>query len=221
MGKSADTGTETGSATKTGRQINPMLKTALELGPIILFFIGYMRIKDQTITAFGQVWSGFLVMTALFVAVTLIASGLLWLMTGRLSRMQGVTLVLVVIMGGLSLWLHDERFFKMKPTLIYLFFASALGVGLWRGESWLQSVMENALPMQPEGWMILTRRVAGMFLALAVANEVVWRSFSTEVWVGFKTFGLTAALFGFLLTQARLIERYSTDTATDTPKDRG
>ena len=122
--------------------------------------------------------------------------------------MQVFTLVVVLFMGGLSIWFNDEQFFKMKPTIIYLFFALVLGVGLMQGKSFLRLVLQEALPMQDEGWMILTRRIAVFFAALAVTNEVVWRNFSTESWVWFKVFGLTIAMFAFLLTQARVFSKY-------------
>ena len=192
----------------SARKINPMLKLALELGPIVLFFIGFSRFKDQTFSLFGHPATGFIVMTAAFIPLMILTSGILWWLTGKLSKMQIATLVLVIVFGGLSVWLNDERFFKIKPTMIYVLFGVILGIGLLRGQSYLKLVMEEALPMQAEGWMILTRRVTGFFFALAVANEVIWRNFSTETWVTFKTFGLTAALFLFFMTQARLFEKY-------------
>lgn len=191
------------------RKINPILKMALELGPVAAFFAGFVLLKDQTYTVGGTAYSGFIVMTALFVPLMVASSALLWALTGKLSKMQVATLVLVIVFGGLSVWLNDERFFKMKPTMIYLLFAAILGVGLLRGQSYLQSVMEDSLPMQSEGWMILTRRLTAFFAALALANEVVWRTMSTEAWVNFKTFGLTAALFLFFITQAKVIEKFS------------
>lgn len=190
------------------KKINPILKLALELGPVLAFFVAYGRMKDQTFTILGLDYSGFIVVTALFIPVLIASTGILWALTGKLSKMQVATLVLVVIFGGLSVWLNDERFFKIKPTMIYLLFAGILGFGLWRGQSYLKLLMEEALPMQPEGWMILTRRVTLFFVLLAIANEVVWRSMSTETWVTFKTFGLTAALFVFFMTQGRLMEKY-------------
>ncbi len=192
----------------SARKINPMLKLALELGPVVLFFIGFSRFKDETFHIFGHQSSGFIVMTAAFIPLLMLSTGILWWLTGKLSKMQIATLVLVIVFGGLSVWLNDERFFKMKPTMIYLLFGVILGIGLLRGQSYLKLVMEEALPMQPEGWMILTRRVTGFFFALALANEAIWRNFSTETWVTFKTFGLTAALFLFFMTQARLFEKY-------------
>lgn len=190
------------------KKINPVLKMALELGPIVLFFAGYVKFKDQTFDILGGSYNGFIVMTAAFVPLMVVTTGLLWWLTGKLSKMQIVTLVLVVIFGGLSVWLNDERFFKMKPTMIYLLFGSILGFGLLRGQSYLQSVMGEALALQPEGWMILTRRLTGFFFALAAANEIVWRFMSTDAWVNFKTFGLTAALFLFFMTQGGVLSRY-------------
>jgi intracellular septation protein len=191
------------------KKINPMLKLALEFGPILLFFIGFSRMKDQTFHLAGKDYSGFIVMTAVFIALIVAATGLLWALTGKLSKMQIMTLVLVVVMGGLSVWLNDERFIKMKPTLLYLAFGGILGFGLLRGQSYLSTVMEEALPLQHEGWMILTRRLTAFFFALAVTNEVIWRLMSTEAWVNFKTFGLTAALFLFFMSQGRMVERYA------------
>lgn len=192
------------------KKIHPALKLALELGPVLAFFVAYGRMKDQTFTIFGSDYSGFIVVTALFIPVLIATTGILWALTGKLSKMQVATVVLVVIFGGLSVWLKDERFFKMKPTMIYLLFAAILGFGLWRGQSYLRLVMEEALPMQAEGWMILTRRVTWFFLGLAIANEAIWRTMSTESWVTFKTFGLTAALFAFFMTQGKLMEKYGT-----------
>lgn len=193
------------------KKINPILKLALELGPVVLFFVMFGRLKDRTFTLGGAEYSGFIVTTAAFVLLIIATSALLWALTGKLSRMQMMTLVLVVVMGGLSVWLNDERFIKMKPTLLYLAFGGVLGFGLLRGQSYLRLVMDEALPMQPEGWMILTRRLTAFFFGLAVANEAVWRLMSTEAWVNFKTFGLTAALFAFFMTQGKLFERYGNE----------
>jgi intracellular septation protein len=197
------------------RKVNPILKLVLELGPVVIFFVGFTRLKDQSFTIGGQAYDGFIVMTALFIPLMILTTGILWKLTGKLSKMQLATLVLVIVFGGLSVWLNDERFFKAKPTLIYALFAAVLGFGLWRGQSYLRLVMDEALPMQPEGWMILTRRITWFFAGLAVANEVVWRTMSTEAWVNFKTFGLTAALFLFFMTQGKLLEKYGIDEKTD------
>ncbi len=190
------------------RKINPMLKTGLELGPILAFFAAYLMLKDRIFTIAGTEYDGFIVVTAGFIPVFLVAMGLLWRLTGHLSKMQVVTAVLIVFFGGLSVWFNDPRFFKMKPTIIYLMFAGVLGAGLLRGRSWLQYVMEGVMPLSHEGWMILTRRLALFFFGLAILNELVWRTMSEESWVYFKTFGLTAAIFLFFMAQGRLFRDY-------------
>lgn len=199
-------------------KLNPMLKLGLELGPIVLFFAGFRFFKDRSFHILGTDYSGFIVMTAIFVAMIIASTALVWKLTGTLSKMQLMTLVLVVVMGGLSVWLNDERFIKMKPTLMYLAFGAILGFGLLRKESYLKVVMEEALPLQTEGWMILTRRLCAFFFALAIANEAIWRLLSTEAWVNFKTFGLTIALFAFFMTQGKLLQRYAVEADADQPK---
>jgi intracellular septation protein len=193
------------------KDVSKGLKMALELGPIALFFVAYLWVRDKSFTVGGTEYDGFILVTAGFVPILLIATGILWRLTGKLSKMQIVTAVLVLVFGGLTVWFNDDRFFKMKPTIIYALFAGVLGFGLMRGQSYLQAVMEEALPMEPQGWMILTKRLALFFVALAIANEIVWRTMSTDAWVNFKTFGLTAAVFLFFMTQGKLFETYGTD----------
>ena len=200
-------------------KLNPMVKLGLELGPIVLFFAGFRFFKDKTFHILGTDYSGFIVMTAVFVLLIIATTAILWKLTGTLSKMQLMTLILVIVLGGLSVWLKDERFIKMKPTLLYLAFGIALGIGLLRGESYLKLVMEETLPLQPEGWMVLTRRLTAFFFALAIANEVIWRMFTTETWVTFKTFGLTAALFLFFISQSGVLTRYALQP--DAPTDNG
>lgn len=190
------------------KPVAPVVKIALELGPVFLFFVGYISTRDQTYVIADTEYTAFILLTAAFIPVMALATFILWRLSGRLSKMQLVTLIMVVVFGGLTVWLNDDRFFKMKPTAIYGIFAALLGIGLLRGQSWLQLVMEGALPLTHEGWVVLTKRLALMFLAMACANEVVWRNFSTDMWVNFRTFGLPIALFGFFLLQARLFERY-------------
>ncbi len=195
----------------TGRPIPSWLKTALEMGPIVLFFVAYLKLRDEVFTIGGTEYDGFIVVTAAFIPLMLLSSAILWKLTGHLSRMQIATLVLVVLFGGLSVWLNDDRFFKMKPTMIYVLFGGILGVGLLRGKSYLQSVMEEVLPLEQEGWMILTRRLTAFFFGLAVLNEAIWRTQSTDTWVYFKTFGLTAAIFVFFMTQGGVLSKYGTE----------
>ncbi len=197
------------------RTINPILKQALELGPTILFFLIYMRIKDQTYTLGATEYSGFIVAALILVPLLLVATLILWLLTGSVSRMQLFVGVMVVFFGGLTAWFNDESFFKMKTTIVYGTFAVILGAGLLRGKSMLQWVMAEALPMKPEGWMILTRRLMLMFAALAVANEAIWRTQSTDLWVKLETFAMPAALFLFLMLQFMLLQRFMIEEPKD------
>jgi intracellular septation protein len=202
-----------------GRPIHPGVKLALELGPVLAFFVAYMWVRNDSFTVGGREYDGFILVTAGFIPLMILCTGILWRLSGHLSRMQVATLVLVVVFGGLTVWLNDERFFKMKPTIIYALFAGLLGLGLWRGQSWLQYVLDGVVPLTPEGWMVLTRRLTVFFVVLAVANELVWRTMSTDIWVNFKTFVLPLALFGFFMTQGRLFERYGTQSAARSDKD--
>ena len=193
------------------KTIQPWVKTTLEMGPVILFFIFYSKLKNNEYVLLGETYEGFIVATALFIPVLLIATAILYFLTGKLSKMQVFTAVLVVVFGGLGIWFNDEKFFKMKPTMIYLLFGGILGFGLFKGQSYLQVVMDGALPMSRDGWMILTKRFMYFFFGLALANEMIWRSLSTDIWVNFKTFGLPLAMFVFFITQAKVISKYSAE----------
>jgi|TARA_B110000114_G_scaffold174909_1_gene203919 intracellular septation protein len=187
------------------------VKPLLEFGPIVAFFIAYTQMKDNSYTIAGSDYQGFIVVTLFFIPVLLVSTFFLWLLTGKISPMQIITVILVTVFGGLTVWFNDDRFIKMKPTIIYLLFGGILAFGLIRGQSYLRLVMQEMLPLRDEGWMMLTRRFALFFFGLALLNEAIWRSFSTEVWVYFKTFGLTAALFAFLLMQGHLLNKFAID----------
>lgn len=184
------------------------MKNLLEYGPLAIFFIAFYLLKGQDVVVFGKTYSGFIAATGIFVPVLVLATFIGWLLSGEISRMQVVTVVLVVVFGGLSVALNDERFFKIKPTIIYLIFAAIMGFGLLRGTSYMETVLGQSLKMSHEGWMILARRITVFFVALALANELVWRTQSTETWVYFKTFGLSLAMFGFLISQFKVFAKY-------------
>ena len=191
--------------------VSPWLKQALELGPPLLFFVLYLRLRDEVFNFAGTEYSGFIVATVAFVPIMLASMAALWWLTGRLSRMQVFTALMVVVFGALTAWFNDERFFKMKTTIVYGFFAALLGLGLLMGRSLLAYVLAEALPMRPEGWTILTRRLTGMFAALAVGNEIVWRTMSTDAWVKIETFGFPIALFVFLWWQIVALQHHIED----------
>ena len=190
------------------RKINPWLKAGLEFGPLILFFVVFLKLKDRTVHLGATDYSGFIVATLIFIPVLVVTTLALWWLTGRLSVMQILTLVLVVVFGGLSVWLNDPRFFKMKPTIIYLIFAGLLGFSLILKRNWLQLVLAEAIPMTPEGWRILTQRLTLLFLGLAAGNEIVCRTMSESTWVSFKTFGLPALLVVFFVLNGMLFEQH-------------
>lgn len=190
------------------KPINPILKQVLELGPTLAFFLLYLRIKDDTFTFAGTEYTGFIVAALVFVPILLVAMGILWALTGKLSRMQVFTAFMVIFFGGLTAYFNDERFFKMKTSIVYGVMAGLLGIGLLRGQSYLQYVMEEFLPMEREGWMIFTRRLCYIFAALAIANEVIWRTQSTETWVKLETFAFPAVLMVFIWVQIIGLQKY-------------
>ena len=193
------------------REINPFLRQVLELGPPLAFFLIYLRLRDEVFTFGGTEYSGFIVATIIFVPIMLAAMGILWFLTKELSRLQIFTAFMVIFFGALTAWFNDERFFKMKTTIVYGLFAVLLGIGLLQKRSYLEWIMSSMLPMAHEGWMIFTRRLCLAFAALAVANEFVWRTMSTDTWVKIETFGFPIALFIFMWWQIMALQKYMDD----------
>ena len=191
------------------KQVSNGLKSALEFGPVALFFIAYIWLKDEVFQFDGTEYGGFIIVTAGFVPLMILSTLALWKLTGTLSKMQIFTVVLVTVFGGLSVWQNDKSFLQMKPTILYLLFASILGFGLLRKQSYLQYMMGEMMPLQDRGWMILTQRMALLFLALAVLNELIWRNMSEETWVYFKTFGLPMGIFSFFIFQGGLFKEHA------------
>jgi intracellular septation protein len=196
---------------KKPKEINMVLKQVLELGPTVAFFLLYLRIQDETFTYFGTEYSGFIVAAVVFVPILLVCMAILWHLTGHLSRMQIFTAIMVIFFGALTAWFNDERFFKMKTTIVYGCFSTLLGIGLLQGRSYLAWVMGELIPMRDEGWMILTRRLFVFFIVLAIGNELVWRNMSDAAWVKIETFAFPAALFAFLWWQIVALQKYMID----------
>ncbi|TDK43109.1 inner membrane-spanning protein YciB [Antarcticimicrobium luteum] len=193
------------------KEVNPILRQVLELGPPVVFFVIYLKLREQTFEFAGTEYSGFIVATVLFVPLMLGAMAILWRLTGQLSRLQIFTAFMVIFFGGLTAWFNDERFFKMKTTIVYGVFSGLLGLGLLQGRSYLAFVMADMLPMKEVGWMILTRRLCLGFAVLAGANELVWRTLSTDLWVKIETFGFPIVLFLFLWWQVMGLQKYMID----------
>lgn len=185
------------------RHIHPILRLALEMGPLAVFFITYTRTDIFTATA-------------VFVPLILVTLGISWRLTRHLPKMAAVTAVMVTVFGGLTLWLQDATFIKMKPTIVNLIFAGGLGWGLLRGRSYLRDLMGETMPMTDEGWRIFTGRWAVFFLVMAVINELVWRTQTEGDWVTFKTIGSPILTFAFVMTQFPLLKKHGVE-----PKDEG
>lgn len=190
------------------RQPSPMMRQVLEFGPLLVFLGVYLLWRDASVTVAGRDYGGFVVAIAAFVPLQIASTLTLRVLTGRLSRMQVATLILVILLGLGTVLFNDERVFKMKSTFIFGLFGVLLFIGLARGQSWLAYILDQALPISREGWMILTRRMAWFFIVFAAMNEVVWRNFSTDVFVFWDTFGQMGVMFAFLIGNYRLIDRH-------------
>ena len=186
----------------------PLLRQILEFGPLLAFLVTYFVMRERPVMIGETEYAGFIVAIVVFTPLQLAATLILRRLSGKISRLQVTMLVLVVVLGGVTVALNDERFFKMKSTFVFGAFSLLLWIGLWRGRSWLAYVLEDALPISQQGWMILTRRMAWFFLAFAAANEVIWRNFSTDVYVIWDTFGQMGVMFAFLISNFRLIEAH-------------
>jgi intracellular septation protein len=184
----------------TKPQLNPLLKLALDLGPLALFF-------------FANSHYGIFVATASFMVAVLAALAVSYVMTRHLPIMPVVTAVIVVVFGGLTLILHDATFIKVKPTIIYALFGAVLIGGLVFNKPLLGIVFDSMFHLTDEGWRKLTLRWALFFLVLAVLNEIVWRNFSTDAWVDFKVFGVMPLTFLFGAVQVPLLKKYAAEPA--------
>ena len=194
---------------------NSAVKVLLEFGPIIVFFVAYKYAPLPDLFEGDESLERIIFATKVFIPAILATVLIGYLQTKTVAKMPLFTAIIVLVFGGLTIWLRDETFIKMKPTIIYIVFASLLGIGLLRDRSYLKSLMAVALPMEDDGWLILTKRFALFFIALAIANEFIWRSFTTDVWVSFKTFGLPIATFIFFFAQAKLIQKYRLEDEDD------
>jgi intracellular septation protein len=191
------------------QEVNPLLKLALELGPLAVFFFANARGASlaERFPALAALGGPIFIATALFIAATLISLVVSLALTRRLPIMPFVTGIVVVVFGGLTLWLQDETFIKMKPTIVNALFGAVLLGGLLFGKALLGYVFDSVFRLTDEGWRKLTFRWGVFFFALALLNEIVWRNFSTDAWVNFKVFGIMPLTFLFTLSQLPLLNR--------------
>lgn len=178
------------------KQLNPLLKLVLDIGPLILFFAVNARL-------------GIFAATGAFMVAVIVALVVSYVMIRRMPVMTIVSAVIVVVFGGLTIALQDETFIKLKPTIIYLLFAGVLFGGMLLKNPLLEIVFDQMFHLTEEGWRKLTVRWAWFFLALAVINEIVWRTQSTDFWVSFKLFGAVPLTFLFAMLQLPLMNKYA------------
>ena len=190
----------------------PFSKLILEMGPLIIFFVCYYNapIPENLIDDLDEAnLFKIIFATKVFVPAILVALFIGWFQTKQIAKMPLITAILVVVFGGLTIWFNNPIFIKMKPTLIYLIFSAILGYGLLKKKIYLKILMGPAIPMNEEGWLILSKRFVGFFVLLAFTNEIIWRFFSQDFWVNFKTFGLPILLIFFMALQFNLFNKYS------------
>ena len=180
---------------------HPLFKLATELGPLLIFF-------------FANAKTNLFIATGVFMVAVLAAMVASYIVTRHVPMMAIVTAVVVFVFGALTLILHDETFIKMKPTIVYTLFAAILAGGLLFNRSFIAIMFDQMFNLTPHGWRILTARWAVWFFAMAVLNEIIWRTQSTDFWVSFKVFGMVPLTMLFAMTQMPLIKRYRLEPAT-------
>ena len=187
-------------------------KSILEFVPLVTFFLAYYYFPNSNnLTGEELSVEKIIFATKVFVPILLFASFLSYLILRTISKMSLITALLVIFFGALTIWFRDPTFIKMKPTIIYLSFASILIIGLIRNKSLLQSLMGSTLALEERGWILLTKRIIIFFISLAFLNELVWRYFGQDHWVNFKTFGMPILSLLFFAFQYRLFQKHLID----------
>ena len=188
--------------------MNSKVKLALDLGPLLVFFLAYrfapFEEKDRLLAA-----------TAVLILFTLCSLAIIYYKEKRLAVMPLVSAVAVTIFGSLTLILQDDLFIKMKPTFVNMLFSVILLAGVWRGRPLLKYLLGEAMDLQEEGWMKLSRNWGLYFIFLAALNEIIWRNFDTDFWVSFKVFGMFTCTMLFTFSQIPLMKKYWVDEASE------
>ncbi|NOZ32180.1 MAG: septation protein A [Alphaproteobacteria bacterium] len=198
-------------AAPTGELRPQLIKLALELGPLVLFFLANARgrsVLEQYPALAAYFPQPIFFATAVFMVAMAISLTVSLILLKKLPIMPLVTGVVVLVFGGMTLWLQDETFIKIKPTIVNLLFAGVLLSGLMFGKTLLKYVFGEVYKLEEKGWLILTWRWGLFFVFLAIVNEVVWRSFDTDTWVAFKVWGVLPITLVFSFWQIPVLNRY-------------
>ena len=193
-------------------KLNQATKLALEMGPLVVFFLTntYGEELAEAYPALKALGGKIFIGTAAFMVAMAISLTLTWAWERRLAVMPLITGIMVFIFGGLTLYLQDETFIKMKPTIVNILFGTALFIGLFVFRNPLLKILfEGPFQLDDEGWTKLTFRWACFFFFLALANEIVWRNFSSDFWVNFKVWATMPMTIIFMLFQYPLLQRHS------------
>jgi intracellular septation protein len=191
---------------------SPLLRMFFDIGPLVVFFAVYMLAPaplelQKLLTA-----------TVAFMIAMVVAIAASWIKTRHISPMLWISGLLVLVMGGLTLWFHNESFIKMKPTLVYLLFSTILGYGLIAKKPLLELLLGQAYPgLSARGWRLLTINWTGFFVVMAVLNEIVWRSTSTSFWAGYKLWGAIPLTLIFAMANIPMLLRHGLQL--DGPED--
>jgi intracellular septation protein len=186
------------------KHLNPLLKLALEVGPLVVFFMANAYSDRFGVPEGRRIFAA----TSVFIVATVVALAVHYALVRKLPIMPLVSGVVVIVFGGLTLWLDDELFIKLKPTIVNTLFGLVLLAGLYFGKPLLAVVLDSVFELTDEGWRKLTFRWAMFFFVLAALNEIVWRTQTTDFWVSFKVFGIMPLTVAFALAQTPLLMRH-------------
>jgi intracellular septation protein len=182
--------------TEARKEVGGGMRLALDLGPLLLFFLANAKV-------------GIFFATGVFIVAIIVSMIVSYALVRHVTALQWFSAIMVVVMGGLTIWLHNETFIKLKPTIYYGFVAAILGFGLATGRPLLKNVLGGAYPgLDEEGWRKLTRNWALFFVVMAIANEAVWRNTTTEFWIGYKLWGAIPATLLFAIANVPMLMRH-------------